>query len=75
VRTGGGGGWGDPFERDPELVRADVLEELVSREAAREQYGVVLRDDLTIDEAETNALRSSARPRESGDPGARSRQL
>ena len=37
VRTGGGGGWGDPRERDPELVRADVMEELVSREAAREQ--------------------------------------
>ncbi len=49
VRTGGGGGWGDPRERDPELVRADVLEELVSRDAAREKYGVVLRDDLTVD--------------------------
>ena len=30
VRTGGGGGWGDPLERDPEKVRADVIEELVS---------------------------------------------
>ena len=49
VRTGGGGGWGDPRERDPELVRADVLEELVSRDAARDKYGVVLRDDLTVD--------------------------
>ena len=35
VRTGGGGGWGDPLERDPERVRADVLEEFVSPEAAR----------------------------------------
>ncbi|MCC6888494.1 MAG: hydantoinase B/oxoprolinase family protein [Hyphomicrobiales bacterium] len=59
VRTGGGGGWGSPYERDPELVRTDVLEELVSREAAREKYGVVLRDDLSIDEAATRALRSS----------------
>jgi N-methylhydantoinase B len=58
VRTGGGGGWGNPFERDPELVRADVLEELVSREAARDKYGVVLRDDLTIDEDATKRLRS-----------------
>jgi len=39
VRTGGGGGWGDPLERAPESVRVDVLEEFVSREAAREQYG------------------------------------
>ena len=58
VRTGGGGGWGDPRERDPELVRADVMEELVSREAAREKYGVVLRDDLTIDEEATKKQRS-----------------
>ena len=65
VRTGGGGGWGDPLERDPALVRADVIEELVSRRVAEETYGVVLRDDLTLDEAETerrrNALRSAAK--------------
>ena len=36
MRTGGGGGWGDPLERDPERVRWDVLEEFVSREAARD---------------------------------------
>ena len=65
VRTGGGGGWGDPLERDAALVRADVIEELVSRRAAEELYGVVLRDDLTLDEAATarrrNALRSAAK--------------
>ena len=32
VRTGGGGGWGDPLERDPAAVRADVQEEFVSRD-------------------------------------------
>jgi N-methylhydantoinase B len=62
VRTGGGGGWGNPLERDQSAVRADVIEELVSRRIAEEQYGVVLRDDLTLDEAATarrrNALRS-----------------
>src|SRR5262249_53554671 len=57
VRTGGGGGWGDPLEREPALVRTDVLEELVSRRAALEGYGVVLRDDLTLDEAATHAER------------------
>ncbi len=57
VRTGGGGGWGDPLERDPQRVRSDVLEELVSAEAAREDYGVVLREDLSVDESATDALR------------------
>ncbi len=35
LRTGGGGGFGDPRERDPERVRADVLDGFVSVEAAR----------------------------------------
>jgi N-methylhydantoinase B len=63
VRTGGGGGWGDPLEREASQVRADVIEELVSRRVAEEHYGVLLRDDLTLDEAATaqrrNGLRSS----------------
>jgi len=63
VRTGGGGGWGDPLERDPERVRWDVLEELISREAAREHYGVVLGDDLALDPAATLALRQSRKQR------------
>jgi N-methylhydantoinase B len=61
VRTGGGGGWGDPIERDPAVVRSDVLEELVSREAALEHYGVVLRDDLTLDETATQQRRDRLR--------------
>ena len=65
VRTGGGGGWGDPLQRDPALVRNDVIEQLVSRRFAADTYGVVLRDDLTLDEAATrerrNALRSAAK--------------
>jgi N-methylhydantoinase B len=43
VRTAGGGGWGNPLERDPEKVRMDVLEEYVSLEAARNEYGVVFK--------------------------------
>jgi N-methylhydantoinase B len=62
VRTGVGGGWGDPLERSPTLVRTDVIEELISRNSAEQDYGVVLNDDLTLDEAATawrrNALRS-----------------
>jgi N-methylhydantoinase A/oxoprolinase/acetone carboxylase beta subunit/N-methylhydantoinase B/oxoprolinase/acetone carboxylase alpha subunit len=41
VVTAGGGGWGDPLERDPERVRRDVIDDLVSVEAARNRYGVV----------------------------------
>jgi len=43
VRTAGGGGWGNPLERDPEKVRMDVIEEFVSPETARREYGVVLK--------------------------------
>ncbi|MFC7157467.1 hydantoinase B/oxoprolinase family protein [Halomarina halobia] len=52
-----GGGWGDPTERDPEKVRADVLDGLVGVERAREVYGVALTDDLEVDEEETRRLR------------------
>jgi N-methylhydantoinase B len=66
VRTGGGGGWGDPLERDPQAVRADVREELVSREAALAHYGVVLRDDLTLDESATHQRRDRLRSGRTG---------
>ena len=42
-RTAGAGGWGDPLDRDPELVLRDVLRDLVSAEAALREYGVVDR--------------------------------
>jgi len=41
--TAGGGGYGDPLERDPLLVREDVADDYVSIERARKDYGVVLR--------------------------------
>ena len=44
LRTTGGGGWGDPFEREPELVLRDVLQGRVSEESAERDYGVVVRD-------------------------------
>jgi N-methylhydantoinase B len=42
VASGGAGGWGDPLERDPELVRRDVARGFVSPAAALSEYGVVL---------------------------------
>jgi len=56
-----GGGWGDPFDRDPEQVRADVLDDLVSEQRARDVYGVVLTDDLEVNEEETAELREERR--------------
>jgi N-methylhydantoinase B len=63
VRTGGGGGFGDPLERDPAAVRNDVLEEFITSASARDDYGVVLRDDLTLDEAATKRARDAIRKR------------
>jgi len=63
---GGGGGWGDPLDRDPHAVLDDVLDEYVSVEGAARDYGVVLvgsLEDLTlaIDVAATDALRTQRR--------------
>ena len=44
-RQAGGGGWGDPLERDPELVAQDVRNDKVSLASARDDYGVVLDPD------------------------------
>lgn len=57
-RSGGGGGYGDPIERDPEAVREDVIDGYVSREAARDEYGVAITDDGEINREETARLRS-----------------
>jgi len=55
--TWGGGGWGDPYERDAELVAQDVERRLVSQEGAK-RYGVVIADDGSVDTAATEALRA-----------------
>ncbi len=49
LRTTGGGGWGDPFEREPELVLQDVRRGLVSEESAERDYGVVVRDGEIVE--------------------------
>ena len=57
----GGGGYGDPFERDAALVARDVSVGYVSREAAYSSYGVVLKDDGGLDAGATDELRSRKR--------------
>lgn len=61
----GGGGFGDPFRRDPQAVRRDVRLGFVSRDAASRDYGVVVTGRGEIDETATERLRAvprSARP-------------
>ncbi len=61
-RSSGGGGVGDPAERDPEKVRQDVEAELVSPQAARDVYKVALdAQTLAIDWEGTRGLRAAAR--------------
>ena len=61
-RTAGGGGWGNPLERDPEKVRNDVARLLLSEGSARQDYGVVLQgDELEIDLRATLELRESTK--------------
>jgi N-methylhydantoinase B len=57
----GGAGYGDPLERDPDRVRADVLDGKISREAARADYGVVLLLDGGVDHDATKACRDALR--------------
>ena len=57
---GGGGGFGDPFARDPEMVAIDVANGLVSPERARDIYGVAITAGM-LDEAATAVLRGRAR--------------
>lgn len=61
IRTGGGGGYGDPFDRDPAHVLADVSDRKVSLEVARDIYGVVLGSGGRIDASATGALRAQRR--------------
>lgn len=59
VRTPGGGGYGNPLERDPELVLRDVRRGYYTAEEAERDYGVVLRGDPPeLDRSATERLRA-----------------
>jgi len=53
----GGGGFGDPRRRDPQRVRDDVLDGLITAEEARRDYGVAIDAQGQVDRAETERLR------------------
>jgi N-methylhydantoinase B len=65
--TAGGGGWGDPMQRDPARVREDVIDGYVSTAAALEVYGVSIGADGAVDEVATARLRAAGA--EGADPG------
>ena len=69
--TSGGGGWGDPLDREPELVRYDVQCGLVSVSAAMTDYGVAIDDTtqpVSVDEMQTKVLREQLRSERGAPP-------
>ena len=65
-RHPGGGGWGDPLERDPQRVLDDVRDGFVSIDAARSEYGVVVAvngggglDAYQLDQSATDSARKT----------------
>jgi N-methylhydantoinase B/oxoprolinase/acetone carboxylase alpha subunit len=69
IRETGGGGFGDPFERDPELVREDTRNYIISPGKARDVYGVVLNtetEDFAIDYEATKRHREELKEKRKG---------
>jgi N-methylhydantoinase B len=71
--SNGAGGWGDPLDREPQLVLSDVRDEYVTIDGASRDYGVVVVGDpvrdpegLSVDAEATARLRSARRSAESG---------
>ncbi|HEX9880498.1 MAG TPA: hydantoinase B/oxoprolinase family protein, partial [Candidatus Binatia bacterium] len=59
VEMPGGGGYGDPLSRDPARVLNDVLDGIVSIDAAERDYGVVIEQaSMTVDAAQTARIRT-----------------
>ena len=56
--SGGGGGFGNPFKRDPEKVAEDVREGYVSKAAAEQLYGVVVDEHSEVDVTQTRKRRT-----------------
>ena len=62
IDAAGGGGCGDPLEREPERVESDVMEGYVSLEKAREDYGVIIiPKTMKVDEEATREVRNTLR--------------
>ena len=73
-RSGGGGGWADPLERDAAPVADDVAEGLISAAAAHKLHGVALRGNLSLDETGTQRLRDRLRSSRKGKPRSKTKK-
>lgn len=66
TKVPGGGGWGDPLNRNVDRVRDDVMDGLVSLQRAREVYGVVLDPEtFEIEDGATEKLRKELKRKKS----------
>lgn len=66
IRSGGGGGWGDPLERDPQLVLEDYMDGLIRLETANKSYGIIINlEKLIVDLEATKKLREEMRRKRS----------
>jgi N-methylhydantoinase B len=61
VRWNGGGGYGDPLDRDPDAIKRDVAEGVVSADSARHIYGVIINSGGNVDVSKTSAERALIR--------------
>lgn len=58
IEQGGGGGWGNPLERNPEQVKEDIIDEYITVEGAERNYGVIMNPvTLEVDDERTAARR------------------
>jgi N-methylhydantoinase B len=69
IRTGAGGGWGDPMERDGDLVLQDVVAGLVTVQGAEKDYGIVIDPvTMTIDAERSSVCRAQRRAQPAAVP-------
>lgn len=74
VTSPGGGGWGDPLDRDPALVELDLERQLISVDSMRERYGVIAGDAVATQQLRTR-MRAERAPRPMFDRGERYRDF
>jgi N-methylhydantoinase B len=70
ILTPGGGGYGNPFERDPELVLADVQRGVVTKDRALTDYGVVIDDRAVVTAATAKARTAATKSSAQGEGGS-----
>jgi N-methylhydantoinase B len=73
LRSGGGGGFGSPLEREPEKVAHDLRQGYITKESAERHYGIVFRDgkldpDIVATQARREDMRANGLPVDDPEP-------